>query len=193
MAAFDATGAQVGTLHATFFFVYAVMQIPTGVLVDRVGPRLTATVGGVTMNLGAIWFALADGYPGALAGRFVIGLGGSVIFVAILRFAANWYRADEFGTMNGLSFAVAGVGGILATTPFAVLVDVVGWRRGVAGLGAVGVAVAVGTFLVVRDSPERAGLEPIDGVPGQSRSTLAASIPSPTASSLRSCATRSRG
>ena len=45
MAAFETTGAQLGTLHVTFFLVYALMQIPTGVLVDRVGPRLTATAG----------------------------------------------------------------------------------------------------------------------------------------------------
>ena len=176
MAAFETTGAQLGTLHATFFLVYALMQIPTGVLVDRVGPRLTATAGAAVMNLGAIWFALAGGYGGAvggyggaLGGRFLIGLGGSVIFVSILRFAASWYRADEFGTMNGLSFAIAGVGGILATTPFAVMVEAMGWQESLLVLAVVGLVFAVGTFLVVRDSPERAGFEPIEGVPEQAR------------------------
>lgn len=169
MEAFGTTGAQLGTLHAMFFAIYAVMQIPTGVLVDRVGPRLTATAGAVVMNLGAVWFALAGAYEGALAGRFLIGLGGSVIFVSLLRFAANWYRSEEFGTMNGISFGVSGVGGILATTPFAVAVDVAGWRTTMLALGAFGLAVAVMTFAFVRDSPERAGLPPIEGVPERPR------------------------
>ena len=169
MEAFGTTGAQLGTLHAVFFFVYAVMQIPTGVLVDRVGPRSTATGGGVVMNVGVLWFALANSYHGALAGRFLIGLGGSVLFVCVLRFCANWYRTSEAGTMTGLSFGAGGIGGILATTPFAVAVDFAGWRPTLSTLGVIGLGFAVLTSLLVRDSAERAGLSPIENVPEQSR------------------------
>ncbi|WP_440771508.1 MFS transporter [Natronorubrum sp. DTA28] len=165
MSAFGITGTQLGTLHAIFFVIYALMQIPAGILVDRIGPRRTATAGAAVMNAGAVWFALAGGYGGALAGRFLIGLGGSVIFVSLLRLCANWYRADEFGTMNGLCFAVGGVGGILATTPFAIAVDVAGWRTVVLALGTFGLVVAVVTFVFVRDSAERAGLPAIEGAP----------------------------
>lgn len=172
MAAFGTTGAQLGTLHATFFFVYAVMQIPSGILVDRIGPRLTATAGAITMHVGAIWFVLADGYFSALGARLFIGLGGSVIFLCMLRFSASWYRIEEFGTMNGLSFAVGGVGGILATTPFALLVEALDWRSALLFLASLGMVVAIATVVFVRDSPERAGLPPIEGVPEQPRVTL---------------------
>lgn len=173
MDAFGTTGAQLGTLHAAFFAVYAAMQIPTGILVDRIGPRRTATAGAGTMNVGAIGFALADAYAGALAGRFLIGLGGSVVFVSLLRFCANWYRSDEFGRMNGLCFAVGGVGGILATTPFAVAVDAAGWRTTMLALGSVGLVAAVATFAFVRDSAERAGLPPIEDAPDRPRLSIA--------------------
>lgn len=173
MEAFRTSGTQLGTIHAMFFIVYAVMQIPTGVLVDRIGPRLTATAGAAVMNLGVVWFALADGYTGALGGRFLIGLGGSVIFVSILRFAASWYPAHRFGTMNGLSFALAGIGGIMATTPFAILVSYTGWREALLVLAAVGLAISVVTLLAVRDSPARAGLEPIPHTPEPERVSLA--------------------
>ncbi|SNR49111.1 MFS transporter [Halorubrum vacuolatum] len=172
MAAFDTTGAQLGTLHATFFYVYAVMQIPTGILVDRVGPRRTAAVGAFVMNLGAIWFALTGSYTGALAARLLIGLGGSVIFVSMLRFCASWYRSEEFATMSGVCFAVGGVGGILATTPFALAVEAAGWRETLLALGAVGLVVSALTYALVRDSPERAGLRSIEGVPEQARLTM---------------------
>lgn len=172
MDALGTTGAQLGTLHAIFFLVYAVMQVPTGILVDRVGPRLTAAGGAVVMNLGAVWFALATTYGSAFGGRFLIGLGGSVIFVSMLRFCANWYRVDEFGTMNGLSFAVGGVGGILATTPFAIAIDLVGWRTTVLVLGLFGLVVAGATAAFVRGSAERAGLEPIENVPEQPRLSI---------------------
>lgn len=169
MIAFETTGAQLGTLHATFFFIYGLMQIPTGVLVDFIGPRRTAAVGATLMNLGALLFAVATNYYLAFGGRFLIGLGGSVIFVSILRFCANWYSAGKFGTMNGLSFALAGVGGVLATTPFAILVDGAGWRSSVGMLATMGFVLAIGTYVFVRDSPERAGFEPVEGVPEQPR------------------------
>lgn len=172
MDAFGTTGAQLGTLHAMFFVIYSLMQIPTGILVDRIGSRRTAAAGAAVMNVGAVWFALADGYGSALAGRFLIGLGGSVIFVSMLRFCANWYRTDEFGTMNGLCFAVGGLGGILATTPFAVAVDVTGWRTAVLTLGTFGLLIAVATFAFVRDSAERAGLPAIEGVPEQPKLSI---------------------
>lgn len=173
MNALGTTGAQLGTLHAVFFLVYALMQIPTGILVDRVGPRLTAAGGAAVMNAGAIWFALAGSYGAALGGRFLVGLGGSVIFVSMLRFCANWYRIDEFATMNGLNFAVGGLGGVLATTPFALTVDAAGWRQTVLALGLVGLCIAVATAALVRDSAERAGLEPIEDVPEQPRLSVA--------------------
>lgn len=169
MNAFAIAGAQLGTLHASFFLIYAVMQIPTGILVDSIGPRRTAAVGGIGTNIGAVVFALAGSYPVAFAGRFLIGLSGSVIFVSMLRFCANWYTAEEFGTMNGVSFAVAGLGGIVATTPFALLVGVAGWRTSVLILAAAGFGFALSVYLFVRDSPERAGFDPIKGVPEPAR------------------------
>lgn len=173
MTAFGTTGAQLGTLHAVFFWVYAVMQIPSGILADRIGPRLTATAGAVVMNVGVIWFSLAESYATAVLARGLIGFGGSVIFVCILRFCANWYRADVFATMSGVSFAVSGFGGVFAATPLALAVAAVGWRSAVGALGVLGFAMAVLVFALVRDSPVDAGFERIEGVPGQEALTTA--------------------
>lgn len=161
MAAFRTTGAELGTLHAMFFLVYAVMQIPTGILVDRIGPRRTAAGGTAIMNVGALWFTLASSFHAALGARFLIGLGGSVIFVSMLRFAASWYTPAEFPTVNGLCFAVGGLGGILATAPFAVAVDIAGWERTMQALAVGGLLTAIVIAGVVRDTPTRAGYDPI--------------------------------
>lgn len=172
MASFRATGAELGTLHASFFLIYAIMQIPTGVLVDRVGPRRTAAIGTGVMNIGALWFTLAGSYPAALGARFLIGLGGSVIFVSMLRFAASWFTPTEFTTINGVSFAVAGVGGILATTPFAIAVDLTGWHRTIQVLALLGLGTAIAIAAFVRDTPQAAGFDRISG----SRSTESLTI-----------------
>ncbi|MDQ2049577.1 MFS transporter [Natronolimnohabitans sp. A-GB9] len=170
---FETTAAQLGTLHASFFLIYAAIQIPTGVLADRVGPRYVGSIGGVVLSLGAVGFAVSDGYLAAFASRALIGLGSGVIFVSILRFCANWYRADEFATMTGLTGSIAGLGAILATTPLAVTVDLLGWRPTILGLGVVGIVAAGGVFVLARQSPAAAGLEPIEGVPEQPAVTLA--------------------
>lgn len=155
MIAFQTTGAQLGTLHAMFFWIYAIFQIPAGLLADRLGPRLTVGCGAIIMNIGAVVFAISTTYSSAVMGRFLIGLGASVVFISVLRFCANWFTEDEFTTMNGLSFAVSGIGGILATTPLAIFAEAIGWRWALGGLGFVGLAVSALVFSFVRDQPKR--------------------------------------
>lgn len=172
-AAFEASATELGTLHASFFVVYAALQLPAGVLADRAGIRRSATAAAVVMNLGAVAFALSPSYLGAFAARTLVGVGASVVYIAILRFCANWFRADEFATMNGLTVAVAGFGGILATTPLAVAVETYGWRATTLALGAAGLAAAVGVYALARDSPRAAGLDAIADVPDPATLTLA--------------------
>ena len=172
-ADFDTTAAQLGTLHASFFYIYAAIQIPTGVMADRYGPRYVGSGGAAVLSLGAVGFALADSYLVAFLSRALIGAGSGVIFVSILRFCANWYRADEFATMAGLTAGMAGVGAILATTPLAVTVGAVGWRPTILALGVVGFVAGAAVYVLARRSPSDAGLEPIEDVPEQPSVSLA--------------------
>lgn len=176
MRAFDTSGASLGFLHSSFFYLYALFQVPAGLLTDRFGARTIATVGTGVMSLGSIAFGVAPTYGVAFAGRLLIGLGGSVLFVSVLRFAANWFRPDEFGTMNGVTLSVGFLGGLVATTPLAVSVSQFGWRGTLVMIGVVGLFVAVGIFVLSHDSPAAAGLEPLDTVPAS---------PDVTASDLR--------
>ena len=171
---FTISATQLGTLHASFFIIYAFRQIPAGALADRYGPRYVGSLGATVLSLGAIGFTVSSGYPAALASRALVGLGSSVIFVTILRFCANWFRVDEFATMTGLTAGgAAGTGAILATTPLAVSVEWFGWRSTVSGLGVVGFLAAAAVFVLARQSPMAAGLDPIEDVPEQDSVTLA--------------------
>ena len=169
---FGITAAQLGTLHASFFIVYALVQIPAGILADRYGPRYIGAAGASVLSLGAIAFVLSGSYAAATLSRAVIGLGSGVIFVTVLRFCANWFRVDEFATMTGLTAGMAGVGAILATTPLALAVGAVGWRTTVLGIGLIGFVAAGLVVAFSRQSPEWAGLDPIENVPKQGSVTL---------------------
>lgn len=172
MRAFAISGAALGTLHSAYFYIYAPMQVGAGVLADRLGIRRTAAVSVAVMSLGAVAFGLAASYPVAFLARVLIGFGGSIVFIATLRFCANWYRPDEFATMSGLTIAVAGVGGILATTPLAITVTSIGLRSTLVGLGILGFVVAGIVWLLARDTPAAAGLAPIEDVPSSDPLTL---------------------
>ena len=171
-ADFGITAAQLGTLHASFFIIYALTQVPAGVLADRYGPRYVGSGGAFVLSVGALGFVASNGYVAAFLSRALIGLGSSVIFVTILRFCANWYRTDEFGTMTGLTAGIAGLGAIFATTPLAVTIDRVGWRPTLTALGVLGFVGGALVFVLARKSPANAGLEPIDDVPEQPSVTL---------------------
>ena len=163
--AFDMTATELGLLHSSFFYLYAALQIPAGLLTDRYGARAIAGGGTGLMSAGAVVFGLAPTYPVAFLGRLLVGFGGSVVFVATLRFCANWFRPDEFGTMSGVTFTVAVFGGLAATTPLAVAIGEVGWRTTLLGIGGVGLAAAAGIFVLAHDTPRAAGLPPVDEIP----------------------------
>ena len=165
ISAFGVTAAQLGTLHASFFVIYAAVQIPTGMLADRYGARFVGTAGAVTLSVGAIGFALSGGYRSAFLFRAVIGFGSGVVFISTIRFCANWFRADEFGTMTGLTAGTAGLGAIVATTPLAYLIRWFGWRSTILAFAGFGLVAAGCVWLFVRRSPAAAGLDPIDNVP----------------------------
>ena len=173
MRAFDTTGAGLGFLHSSFFYLYALLQLPAGVLTDQFGARRTGALGTTLMSLGAVTFGLSPTYLVAFGGRLLMGLGASVLILTILRFAANWFRPDEFATIAGLSFAVGILGGITATTPLAVAVTTVGWRPTLLAVGGVGFAVALGIHLLAHNTPEAAGLEPLSDVPSSPAASLA--------------------
>jgi sugar phosphate permease len=161
---FNTTGAELGLLHASFFYIYAALQLPAGLLVDRYGPRNIAAAGLLVMSAGATGFALAPTFTIGFVARAFVGLGGSVLYIATLRFLANWYRPDEFATMTGWTVAAAGLGGVLATTPLAIAVDATDWRVATAIAALVGAAFTIAVYLLVRDEPADAGFEPIAGV-----------------------------
>jgi MFS family permease len=153
-AAFAVSGATLGALAATYFYVYSVMQLPTGVLVDTLGPRLVLTVGGVIAGTGSIMFGCAESLSGAAVGRTLTGLGVSVAFVCLLKLNANWFEEGRFATLSAFGNAIGIVGALLATAPLAWLITVASWRSVFVAVGVASLGVAAATWFLARDHPE---------------------------------------
>jgi MFS family permease len=178
MQAFAIPAAALGTLIAIYPYCFAAMALPGGSLADTLGPRRVLALGGVTMAAGSMLFGAAPVIEAALAGRLLVGLGASVMLIASLRLASEWFRPHEFATVAGLSQSIGAVGAIVGTGPLAVLVEAIGWRWSFIGIGAVTLVLAVACFVFIRDKPEDLGLPRIaDGprAPAPSlRDTIAA-------------------
>jgi predicted MFS family arabinose efflux permease len=152
-AAFQTSAASLGVLAATYFGVYTVMQVPTGVLVDTLGPRRILLLGGLTGGAGSLLFGLAPTLEWALVGRTLVGLGVSVTFIAMLKIIAVWFEEHRFATLTGLAMLIGNAGSVLAGLPLASLARAVGWRGVFVGLGLVSVLLGLSCWLLVRDRP----------------------------------------
>ncbi len=159
--AFAINSALLGTLAATYFFVYTLLQIPTGVLADTLGPRLIVTVGALVAGAGSLLFGLAPVWEVAALGRTLVGVGVAVFFVALLKICASWFPADRFATLNGITMLAGNLGAVAAGAPLAWLITVASWRSVFVGLGLVSLVIGALTWIIVRDRPEQRGYEPL--------------------------------
>jgi MFS family permease len=156
-ATFAIGGAQLGTLAATYFYVYTLMQIPTGVLADTLGPRRILFGGGLVAGVGSILFGLAPTFEWAFLGRTLIGLGVSVTFIAMLKLIALGFDERRFASMTGLCMLIGNLGSILAGAPLAWATQWAnaagGWRPVFVGVGILSLLIAFASRLWVMDTP----------------------------------------
>lgn len=153
MLAFALDATLLGTLSATYFYTYAALQVPLGILIDRYGARAILTGGAVTAALGGILFAMATGLWSALIGRALIGGGVAVGYIGTLKLVGAWFPLQRFGLLAGLTLAAGTAGAIGAQVPLSLVVASFGWRPTLLVVGLAGLALAVLVVTVVRDRP----------------------------------------
>ena len=163
--AFAINSAVLGTLAATYFFVYTLLQIPVGVLADTLGPRMIVTVGALIAGAGSLLFGLAPTWEVAAIGRTLVGIGVSVAFIALLKTIAVWFPANRFATLNGVVQFAGNLGAVIAGAPLAWIVTVGSWRSVFVALGVLSVALGAAAWIVVRDRPEQCGFPPVHAAP----------------------------
>lgn len=165
---FDLSASQLGTFTVLQLLVYAGMQIPVGLLVDRFGPRTVLTAGVVTISVAQAGFALASSYPEALVARVLVGVGDAMTFICVLRLVSTWFAPRRIPLVTQLTGSTGQVGSIAAAVPMTWALSELGWTTAYLISAAAGPVLLVALLVFVRDSPE---LRHVRGNP-MSRRTL---------------------
>lgn len=142
-----------------WFLVFAAMQLPVGALLDRTGPRRTASIllaiGG---GGGAALFAMATAPWHITVAMALIGVGCSPVLMASYYIFAREYPPARFATLAGLMLGLGSLGNLVASYPMALAVELIGWRAAMGVLALASAAVAAGLHVTVRDpAPTEAG------------------------------------
>jgi MFS family permease len=156
---FSAGPALLSLFSALQLGVYLVLQIPSGLLADRLGPRRVIAVGVLAMALGSLVFGLSASLVGGITGRMLIGLGDAFMFINVLRLVAVWFPVGRFGKIAALTGLAGGVGQVVSTVPLSLSLHGFGWEPTFVGAAVVTGALAVGAVLVIRDRPAHVEVE----------------------------------
>jgi len=151
------TATALGWLSATYFYCYAVMQLPAGLLADRFGPRRLFIAATAAAVAGTLLFAWAETFAAAAVGRGIIGAAAAVGWIGMLKLAAHWFSPQKFASISGLSLTVGTIGAVLAGFPLRLLSDEYGWRNVVAGSAGFAALVLLGMLFILRDDPAERG------------------------------------
>ncbi len=159
---FDINASQLATFTVLQLAVYAAMQIPVGVLLDRFGSKALIVGGLIAMTAGQLWFSVADSYALALCARALLGAGDSMLFTSILRLIALWFLVRQAPVITQLTGMVGQMGAVVAAIPLSAALHAWGWTMTYATAALLGVVAMVAVLVVVKDSPyERGAVEQI--------------------------------
>lgn len=151
---FDIGASQLAIFTMLQLLVYALMQIPVGLLVDRFGPRAVMFAGTVILTVAQAGFALAESYPAALAARTFVGMGDAMTWICLLRLVSRWFPVTRVPIITQLSGTVGQFGAILAAVPMTLALRELGWTGAYLSTAALGIVLAGALLLVVRDAPD---------------------------------------
>lgn len=149
--------------------VYALMQVPVGILLDRFGSRTLIASGALLMAAGQLVLSLVTALPAAYLARVLIGAGDAATFISVVRLVSLWFPPRRVPVLTQLSGILGSLGQIVAAVPLVALLHHSGWTTAFGGLAAVGLLAACLTLLAVRDVPAARSTAAPMGVLGQVR------------------------
>ena len=167
-----ASAAELSLLAVLQLGLYAAMQVPVGVLLDRFGTRAMVTTGALVMATGQAVLAVAGDVPTAIAARALVGTGDAMTFISVLRLVPAWFSPRQVPVVTQMTGLLGQLGQVAAAFPLVALLTGLGWTPTFLVAAVVGLAAAVATATAVRDTPGEPPLRAplrLTGLPAQVR------------------------
>src|SRR5690242_15003270 len=162
---FDAAPAALSGFLVLQLLVYAALQVPVGLLLDRFGGRALITAGALTMTAGQVVLALVASLPLAVAARVLVGAGDALTFISVLSVITAWFPPRRVPLMTQLTGLIGQLGQVLSAVPLAALLHGPGWTTAFLSAAGLGVIVGLAVLVLVRDRPPGAPPPPPAAAP----------------------------
>jgi len=150
---FSIGASALSTFTMLQLLVYAGMQIPVGLLIDRFGPRRLLMSGLLVMCAAQACFATVTSFGPALAARALLGCGDAMIFISVLRIVASWFPLSRVTFVTQLTALSGMAGGIASTWPLSWSLRTFGWTATFCAAALCCVGLLALPLLVIRDRP----------------------------------------
>lgn len=161
-ARFEASPATLSGFVVLQLVVYAALQVPVGLLLDRYGSRRLIAGGALVMAAGQLLLALSTSLTFAYTARVLVGAGDALTFISVLRLVGAWFPVRRVPLVTQLTGIVGQLGQVLSAVPLVALLHGPGWSVAFGSAAGMGVVVAVLVLVVVRDAPAGASSTGID-------------------------------
>ncbi|MCH9631786.1 MAG: putative sulfoacetate transporter SauU [Chlamydiae bacterium] len=166
MQAFNVNAGELGILVASFLAIYAPMQLPVGILMDRFGARLLLTFASLGCGIGAFVFALSNSIGQAFVGRILIGLCSSFAFVGMVYVCSHWFEKERRALLVGAANSISMLGAFAGGGPLSIMVQKIGWRSSLIFWAFIGIVLAAVIYFVIRkDTPHETDSKPASETP----------------------------
>ena len=145
---------ELSIMSAAFFYAFALAQLPLGIYLDRIGPRITMTFLSLVGVAGALIFAWADSPTTLIFGRALLGVGMACNLMGSMKLLTLWFSTLHFATLSALIVSIGTAGNVAATSPLVLCVEKIGWRWTFSGAAVLNLFLVILFFIVVRDYPQ---------------------------------------
>ncbi len=151
MTSLSANENMLSSIAAAYFYVYAVLQIPAGMIIDRFNVKRPLILAITGSAIGALFFSVTNHPMNALIARLIMGAGAAFSFLGCLKLVQEWFPPSKFSTLAGMT-NTAGMLGALCGSPIALAVNVVGWEKVMKMIGFAQLVLVVLVCIVLKDS-----------------------------------------
>lgn len=149
MITFNATSTMLGVLVSFYYYAYTILQLPCGIILDKLGPRNLLGLSALLCVIGSVLFAGFDKIHIAQIGRFLVGAGSACAFISCLQIAANLFPKKYFVILAGATNMMGTLGGFLGGFPVAKSVNKFGWQNTTYILAAIGLIIVAAIFIFI--------------------------------------------